>query len=69
MKADFRIALLAGLLLGGRGGWALRDGFVELNDRPGLGVDVDEATLSRRRYDRAMLFRQYRHADGSWKGW
>jgi galactonate dehydratase len=49
--------------------WVLRDGFIELNDRPGLGIDVDEDALARLRYDRPMLFRQYRHADGSWKGW
>jgi galactonate dehydratase len=49
--------------------WVLRDGFVELNDRPGLGVDVREDALDGLRYDRPMAFRQYRHADGSWKGW
>jgi galactonate dehydratase len=49
--------------------WVLADGFVELNDRPGLGIEVREETLARLSYDRPMLFRQYRHADGSWKGW
>jgi L-alanine-DL-glutamate epimerase-like enolase superfamily enzyme len=43
--------------------WALRDGFVELNDRPGLGVELDEERLGRLSYDRPMLFRQYRHAE------
>ncbi|MFN8525367.1 MAG: mandelate racemase/muconate lactonizing enzyme family protein [Chloroflexota bacterium] len=49
--------------------WVLRDGFIELNDRPGIGLDVHEDALQRLSYDRPMLFRQYRHADGSWKGW
>jgi len=49
--------------------WVLRDGFIELSDRPGLGVDVREDVLEAVAYDRPMAFRQYRHADGSWKGW
>jgi galactonate dehydratase len=49
--------------------WELKDGFIELNDRPGLGIDVREDALARLGYDRPMLVRQYRHADGSWKGW
>jgi galactonate dehydratase len=49
--------------------WVLTKGFVELNDRSGLGIDVREEVLETVRYDRPMAFRQYRHADGSWKGW
>ena len=49
--------------------WALRDGFIELNDRPGLGIDVREEVIAGLSYDEPMAFRQYRHADGSWKGW
>lgn len=50
-------------------GWALDDGHVELNERPGLGIEVDEEAVARMPYERAMAFRQYRHADGSWSGW
>ena len=49
--------------------WQLRDGHIELNDRPGLGIDVHEEAVARVPYDQAMAFRQYRHADGSWSGW
>lgn len=49
--------------------WVLKDGFIELNDRPGLGLDIHEDTIAALHYDRPMAFRQYRHADGSWKGW
>jgi galactonate dehydratase len=49
--------------------WLLADGFIELNDRPGLGITVHEERLASCRYDRPMAFRNYRHVDGSWKGW
>ena len=45
-----------------------QDGYIELNDRHGLGIDVDENHLAKLPYKR-MKYRQYRHADGSWKGW
>ena len=47
----------------------LKDGFVELNDRPGLGVEVKEDVIAALPYDESMGYRQYRNADGSWKGW
>jgi len=47
----------------------LDDGFIGLVDRPGLGIDVKEADVAKMPYDRRMEYRQYRHADGSWKGW
>ncbi|MBM4026898.1 MAG: mandelate racemase/muconate lactonizing enzyme family protein [Planctomycetes bacterium] len=49
--------------------WVLKDGFIELNDRPGLGLEIREEAVAAERYDSAMAFRQYRYADGSWKGW
>jgi galactonate dehydratase len=47
----------------------LRDGFVNLPDRPGLGIEVKEEDIAKLPYDKRMTYRQYRHADGSWKGW
>jgi galactonate dehydratase len=49
--------------------WVLKGGFIQLNDRPGLGIDIREDKLERLVHDRPMAYRQYRHADGSWKGW
>ena len=48
---------------------SLVDGHVRLSDRPGLGIRVKEADVAKLRYDAEMAYRQYRHADGSWKGW
>jgi len=45
------------------------DGFVNLPDRPGLGIDVKEKDIGKLPYDKRMTYRRYRHADGSWKGW
>ena len=45
------------------------DGHVPLPQRPGLGIEVKEADIAQLPYDRKMSYRQYRHADGSWKGW
>ena len=47
----------------------LDNGFINLVDRPGLGMDVKETDVAKLPYDRRMKYRQYRHADGSWKGW
>lgn len=47
----------------------LKDGFVNVSERPGLGIEVKEADVAKLPYDQRMPFRQYRHADGSWKGW
>lgn len=49
--------------------FAFKRGYVELNDRPGLGVDVKESVVAKLPYDRRMEYRQYRYFDGSWKGW
>jgi len=49
--------------------YRLKDGFVNLPDRPGLGMEVKENDVAKLPYDRRMTYRQYRHADGSWKGW
>ena len=48
--------------------WQLRDGHVELSERPGLGVEVKEADIEKLPYE-PLPYRQYRHHDGSWKGW
>ena len=47
----------------------LKNGYIELNDRPGLGIDVKEETIAKLPFDKRRPYRQYRHADGSWKGW
>lgn len=49
--------------------WVVKDGFIELNDRPGLGLEIREEIVAAQKFDHSMDFRQYRHADGSWKGW
>jgi galactonate dehydratase len=48
--------------------WRIADGHVSLSDRPGLGIEVKEADLAALPYE-PLPYRQYRHADGSWKGW
>ena len=48
--------------------WQVQDGYIALSDAPGLGVEVKEADISTLLYE-PMAYRQYRHADGSWKGW
>ena len=48
--------------------WKIQDGYVNLSDRPGLGVEVKEQDLAQLGYE-PLPYRQYRHADGSWKGW
>lgn len=48
--------------------WRVEDGHIALSDAPGLGVEVKEADLAALPYE-PMAYRQYRHADGSWKGW
>ena len=47
----------------------LKDAFVQLSDRPGLGIEVKEDVIASMPYDESMPYRQYRNADGSWKGW
>ena len=48
--------------------WRVKDGHIALSDAPGLGVKVKETDLAELSYE-PMAYRQYRHADGSWKGW
>ena len=48
--------------------WEVKDGYIALSDAPGLGVDVKETDIAALPYE-PMTFRQYRHEDGSWKGW
>ena len=44
------------------------EGYMNVPEEPGLGVTVKEADIAQLPY-RPTPFRQYRHADGSWKGW
>lgn len=48
--------------------WTIADGYINVSDQPGLGVTVKEQDIARLAYQ-PMEFRQYRHEDGSWKGW
>ena len=48
--------------------WVIKDGYVNVSDRPGLGVEIKEADIAKSEY-KPMDYRQYRHEDGSWKGW
>ena len=48
--------------------WQVQDGYIAVTDAPGLGIEVKEADISALPYE-PMAYRQYRHADGSWKGW
>jgi galactonate dehydratase len=48
--------------------WKIEGGYINISDAPGLGVLVKEADLAKMPYE-PLPYRQYRHADGSWKGW
>ena len=48
--------------------WQIKDGYVNITDRPGLGVEVKEKDIAKMSYE-PLPYRQYRHEDGSWKGW
>lgn len=48
--------------------WTIEDGYIGLSDRPGLGLEVKEQDIAKLSYE-PMPYRQYRHEDGSWKGW
>ena len=48
--------------------WTIKEGYINVTDRPGLGVDVKEADIEKLPYE-PMAYRQYRHQDGSWKRW
>jgi galactonate dehydratase len=47
---------------------AIEDGYISVSDQPGLGIAVKEADVAAMTLE-PMRYRQYRHADGSWKGW
>ena len=48
--------------------WTIEDGYINISNEPGLGVQVKEADLAKLPYE-PLAYRQYRYADGSWKGW
>ena len=48
--------------------WRVAEGHITLSDAPGLGVTVKEREIEKLPYE-PLPYRQYRHADGSWKGW
>jgi len=48
--------------------WEIRDGYISVSDRPGLGLEVKESDIAGLPYE-PLPYRQYRHEDGSWKGW
>lgn len=48
--------------------WRIEEGHINVSDAPGLGVTVKEQQLESLPYE-PMPYRQYRHEDGSWKGW
>ncbi len=53
-----------------RDAFAYQDGFVEIPDGPGLGVEIDEEVL-RKRTAEGHRWRNpvWRHADGSFAEW
>ena len=46
----------------------VRDGHISLPEGPGLGIEIRESDIAQMAYE-PMPFREYRHEDGSWKGW
>ena len=48
--------------------WVVEDGHINVTDAPGLGIVVKEADIAKLPFT-PMAYRQYRHGDGSWKGW
>lgn len=48
--------------------WSITEGYINVSDAPGLGLTVKEQDIAALPYE-PMPYRQYRHADGSWKGW
>ena len=48
--------------------WIVQDRYVNVPQRPGLGIEVKEQDIAGFPYE-PLPYRQYRHADGSWKGW
>ncbi|MAE66277.1 MAG: D-galactonate dehydratase [Phycisphaeraceae bacterium] len=48
--------------------WVVQGGYTNVSRRPGLGLEVKEVDIASLKYE-PMPYREYRHADGSWKGW
>ena len=48
--------------------WTIADGHIRLSEAPGLGVAVKAREIEKLPYER-LPYREYRHGDGSWKGW
>ena len=48
--------------------WQIADGHISVSDAPGLGVTVKTQEIEGLPYE-PMPYREYRHGDGSWKGW
>lgn len=48
--------------------WLIKDGYVNIPQKPGLGIEIKEQDIATFPYE-PLPYRQYRHADGSWKGW
>ncbi|MAE18149.1 hypothetical protein CMK12_04290 [Candidatus Poribacteria bacterium] len=48
--------------------WIVQHGYVNVPQQPGLGIEVKEQNIAGFPYE-PLPYRQYRHADGSWKGW
>ena len=48
--------------------WKIEEGYINVSDAPGLGVEVKEIDIAELPYE-PLAYRQYRHEDGSWKGW
>ena len=48
--------------------WRIAEGHISLSEAPGLGVSVKARDIEKLPYE-PLPYRQYRHADGSWKGW
>lgn len=48
--------------------WSIADGYINVSEAPGLGLTVKKQDIIDLAYE-PMPYRQYRHADGSWKGW
>ncbi len=48
--------------------WEISNGYINVSDAPGFGVEVKEADIRDLPYE-PLPYRQYRHEDGSWKGW
>ena len=48
--------------------WSIANGYINVSDAPGLGLTVKAQDIAELSYE-PLPYRQYRHADGSWKGW